>query len=130
MQPLPPPKKTLPEARDTESSGQRPSASVIPESRAVSSAPQGSLSVPQTAADGKRKRKHRGGKKKRNRRQSFAAPSEASTVPEIAEGDQDDPMRQIPGAITSAARETFYRRGQGRNLSDESLDSDVLLDHR
>ena len=80
------------------------------------------------AADSKKKRKHRGGKKRKNRRQSFAAPSEASTMPE---GMPDDPMADIAeDDIDSTSRpRPFYRRRTG-HLSDESLDSEALLDHR
>jgi magnesium transporter len=86
-------------------------------------------------AGGHKKRKHRAGKKKRNRRQSFAAPSETSTMPDIHEGQlMGDPMRDMPAVSASGStlRPPPYRRGQsGRNLFDEdNYDSDALLDHR
>ena len=78
-------------------------------------------------AAGKR-RNHRGGKKKKkNRRQSF--------LPAAAEGEAD-PARSTQNlhepATSTTPRPPFYRLGQsgGRNLSDTSLDSNALLDHR
>ncbi|KAM4055001.1 corA-like Mg2+ transporter protein [Hirsutella rhossiliensis] len=60
-----------------------------------------------------RKRKgHRGGKKKRSRRKSFAA---------LADDSQDE-MHQSPA-------DAFYKMPPG-NLSDTSIDSEALLDHR
>ncbi|TVY31840.1 putative metal ion transporter [Lachnellula subtilissima] len=58
-------------------------------------------------------RNHRGGKKKRTRRQSFAASAEDSN----GTGSR------------SAARDSFYRV-QGRNMSGTSIESEALLDHR
>lgn len=64
-----------------------------------------------------RKRKgHRGGKKKKSRRKSFAAPPD-----EMAK----DILR--PDGL-GGVREHFYAHGS--NLSDTSLDSEALLDHR
>lgn len=91
--------------------------------------------MPGGPAEGRKKRKHRAGKKKRNRRQSFAAPSETSTMPDIHEGHpMGDPLRDIPTVSTvgSTLRPLPYRRGHGvRNDFDEDhYDSDALLDHR
>lgn len=78
-------------------------------------------------AVGKRRKNHRGGKKKKNRRQSF--------LPSTEEGDGEAAASnrnlQEPQTSTSA-RPPFYRLGQsgGRNLSETSLDSNALLDHR
>lgn len=78
-------------------------------------------------AVGKRRKNHRGGKKKKNRRQSF--------LPSTEEGDGEASASnrnfQEPQNLTSA-RPPFYRLGQsgGRNLSETSLDSNALLDHR
>ncbi|KAI9048289.1 hypothetical protein LZ554_008084 [Drepanopeziza brunnea f. sp. 'monogermtubi'] len=75
--------------------------------------PEGSAPIP------KKKRNHRGGKKKR-RRQSFAASAEdGSGMPRTSHHDDDQ----------SAARASFYRV-QGQNLSNTSLESEALLDHR
>ncbi|KAI9686310.1 MAG: CorA metal ion transporter [Bogoriella megaspora] len=72
-----------------------------------------------------KKRKHRGGKKRRNRRQSFAAPSEGTDVSDMA---HERPSLLDAPPPDSAARSSLYRLGQ--NNSSTSLDSDVLLDHR
>jgi magnesium transporter len=80
-----------------------------------------------TTADGKKKRKHRGGKKRRNRRQSFAAPSETSAVASGRDVLPDDPL--IEEAEPVGRRQSIYR-SNARNLSNESLDSEALLDHR
>jgi magnesium transporter len=71
----------------------------------------------------RRKRKdHRGGKKKRNRRQSFAAPSDdGSGLLDISQSRDDMQAR--------SARSSFYMR-KGRNISNTSIDSEILLDHR
>ncbi|CAG8959059.1 hypothetical protein HYFRA_00012839 [Hymenoscyphus fraxineus] len=70
----------------------------------------------------KKKRNHRGGKKKRTRRQSFALHEEG---PELT-----DASRSRPGEdLQSVAKASFYRL-QGRNHSNTSLDSEALLDHR
>ena len=79
-------------------------------------------------AAGKR-RNHRGGKKKKkkNRRQSFL-PAAAEEEADTARSSQNlhEP------ATSTTPRPPFYRLGQsgGRNLSDTSLDSNALLDHR
>lgn len=80
------------------------------------------------ATTGKKRRNHRAGKKKKTRRQSFAVPG--------AEGDNTAAMRpsQDPReqSRSTGSRPPFYRLGQsgGRNLSETSLDSEMLLDHR
>lgn len=76
----------------------------------------------------RKRRNHRAGKKKKARRQSFA-------VPEDDEGNEhrDRPGLDLRGQPHStAARPPFYRLGQSgsRNLSETSLDSSALLDHR
>jgi magnesium transporter len=70
----------------------------------------------------KKKRNHRGGKKKRSRRRSFAASLEDGS------GMPETPQSQAANA-QNAARLSFYRL-QGRNLSNTSLESESLLDHR
>lgn len=95
----------------------------------------------------KKKRKHKGGKKKarpfhiaslmfeswtnsrylqRNRRQSFAAPPDDTDT-----AGMEDDRPGLPDAPNppSAARDSFYRLQTG-NRSNESLDSQALLDHR
>ncbi|KAI9658586.1 MAG: CorA metal ion transporter [Bathelium mastoideum] len=78
-----------------------------------------------TAPAGAKKRKNRGAKKKRNRRQSFAARSEATDASELA---TERPSLLDATSTQSAPRPAFYRLGQ--NHSNTSLDSDVLMDHR
>jgi hypothetical protein len=63
----------------------------------------------------RRRKGHRGGKKKKARRKSFAAPPD----------DNHDELTSEMGA----AREGFYSR-PGQNLSNTSIDSETLLDHR
>ncbi|CAJ2500911.1 Uu.00g037640.m01.CDS01 [Anthostomella pinea] len=66
------------------------------------------------------KKKHRAGRKhKRSRRKSFAAPSESVA----GEEDQDQAPSNRP-----TLPDTLYTHG--RNLSNTSIDSEVLLDHR
>ncbi|MCJ1405241.1 CorA metal ion transporter [Xylographa trunciseda] len=76
----------------------------------------------------KKKRNHRGGKKKKNRRQSFAAPSDNPGLGDGARSSHD----LLDPPASSAQRPSFYRLGQSGagNLSDTSLDSSALLDHR
>lgn len=80
---------------------------------------------PEAAADPlptkKKRNNHRGGKKRRNRRQSFAARSEnGSAMGEMSQSRRND---------ETAARDSFYIQ-HGRNLSNTSLESEALLDHR
>lgn len=79
-------------------------------------------------APGRRKRTHRAGRRRRNRRQSFAAPSDDAGNVDPARSNHD--LLDVP--ISSAARPPFYRLGQsgGGNLSNTSLESEALLDHR
>lgn len=94
-----------------------------------------SNAVPQISGEGvaasKRRRNHRGGqRKKKNRRQSFATPNEE---PEGgATGATGRPNRDHLQPPSTAKRPSFYRLGHSgrRNLSDTSLDSQALLDHR
>lgn len=77
-------------------------------------------------ANKKKKRKHRGGRGKRLRRQSFAAP------PNI--GDTDAAAQEVPDLLGGhpeelVARSSFYRLHQG-NRSNASINSEALLDHR
>jgi magnesium transporter len=71
----------------------------------------------------RKNRNQRGCKKKRARRQSFAASTEdGSGLPETPQSH-----RQV--YTQSAARASFYRL-QGRDLSNTSIESEALLDHR
>ena len=80
------------------------------------------------AATTRRRKNHRAGKKKKNRRQSFATPGDEAGLADPARSNHD--LLDAPNAAT--ARSPFYRLGQsgGRHLSDTSLDSQALLDHR
>jgi magnesium transporter len=71
----------------------------------------------------RKKRNHRGGKKKRARKQSFAASTEGSGMGE----ETSQSIRQAQSH--SAARASFYRL-QGRHASNTSIESEALLDHR
>ena len=73
---------------------------------------------------GKRKRKNRAGKKRRNRRQSFAA-----LDMDTGGMTQERPSLIDPTTTSSVARDSFYRLQVG-NRSDTSLESEALLDHR
>lgn len=93
------------------------------------STPNASISAPGTQPPPRRqtRRNHRAGKKKKKaRRKSFA-------VPEDMEGS-GDAMRSSQTLLdpTAGSRPPFYRLGQshGLNLSETSLGSDALLDHR
>lgn len=129
MQPLPPPpgaaQSSQSERHDTQSRGNRPKFALHGGSELEQ--PEASRTG-STASNPAKKRRHRGGKKRRNRRQSFAAPpSETSAVASNMEnviGDDDD--QDVPSPIRPG--DSFYKRKSNR--SDESLDSDVLLDHR
>jgi len=78
------------------------------------------------ASSSKKKKTHRGpGKKRKNRRQSFAAPSEG--------GDSPSPAAERPGLedVPEVPHEqSFYRLGNRATNSNGSLESEALLDHR
>lgn len=92
------------------------------------STPNANITAPGTQPHPRRqtKRNHRAGKKKKARRKSF-------TVPEDMDGS-GDAMRSSQTLLdqTAGSRPPFYRLGQshGLNLSETSLGSDALLDHR
>ena len=89
----------------------------------VNSLPPNANQAEQPAAS-KRRKNHRGGKRKKGRRQSFAVPTG-----EGGDGGPSTSNRELPGS--NVPRPPFYRLGQsGRNLSSASLDSEALLDHR
>ncbi|PGH15142.1 hypothetical protein AJ80_05654 [Polytolypa hystricis UAMH7299] len=111
--------------------------------QATATTPQSeSQSLPQQP----KKRKHRGGRKRRhNRRQSFAPLPDsfppAVVAPEREPSTAGQQQRTSPGDVvdrtgTTAAEEQhhapFYRLGRvgAGTLSDSSLDSEALLDHR
>lgn len=79
-----------------------------------------SAAVPQAGPSqaSKKRRNHRSNKKKKRRQSFILENEEGNIIPE--------------GPVSAAARPGLYRLGQsgGRNLSDTSLNSDELLDHR
>jgi len=79
------------------------------------------------SAVGKRRKNHRGGRKKKNRRHSFLPGTDEGNI-ENAGSNRDIEESQDFAPL----RPPFYRLGQsgGRNLSETSLDSNALLDHR
>src|SRR5947207_2188361 len=128
MHPLLPP-RTTDQSHEQPSTETRPAALNMQDYSASQGRIQGAASVLRTLVEGRKRRKHRGGKK-RNRRQSFAAPSEDSALLALGEGLEDTGLLGVP-AIPSTKRVPLYRRGHSSgNLSSTSLDSDVLLDHR
>ena len=78
-------------------------------------------------AAGRRRKGHRAGKKKKNRRQTFLSSTGDGNM-EAMSSSRNVQESQSP----APTRPPFYRLGQsgGRNLSDASLDSNALLDHR
>ncbi|KAK0108592.1 CorA metal ion transporter [Cadophora gregata] len=115
----PPPRRGSP-LKNAEETPQRPEPTAIqsPSGNAASSTatlrPETNSPIP------KKKRNHRGGKKKR-RRKSFAASTEDGLgLPEPSNSRMN---------TDNAARASFYRL-QGRNLSNTSIESEALLDHR
>lgn len=91
------------------------------------STPNANTTAPGTQLSPRRqtKRNHRAGKKKKKaRRKSFA-------VPDDMDGS-GDAMRSSQTLLDQTGGRSFYRLGQsnGLNLSETSLDSDALLDHR
>lgn len=120
--PPPPRSSGQPSSKPTGDELQRPGPFAL---QNPSNAPNTSTATlrPDGSAAPRKKRNHRGGKKKRNRRQSFAASTEdGSGIPEILQSRRS-------GQGQSAARSSFYRL-QGQNLSNTSLESEALLDHR
>lgn len=81
--------------------------------------------LPETVP-GKKRRNHRAGKKKKNRRRSFALAEEGGERENVTRPDLDS------HAHPSETRPPFYRLGQsgGRALSESSMESEALLDHR
>ena len=112
------------ESTDFSSNGPQRPAELLQSTQSMSSA------VPTTQAEGaapRKRRNHRAGKKKRMRRQSFAAPPD--NLGDV-EGSRSAEMLEAPQP--GNGRPPFFRLGQsgGRNLSQTSLDSQALLDHR
>ena len=91
----------------------------------AAAAASGQEAGPSSALPKKKKKTHRGGKKRRNRRQSFAAGTE------LAQGDSMDERPTLANVAShgqSRGSSGFYRTHS--NLSNTSLESEALLDHR
>ncbi|RDL29937.1 CorA family metal ion transporter [Venustampulla echinocandica] len=109
---------------NSEHSPQRPEPAPLPsqENAGTSSATLRPVAAGPQAIT-KKKRNHRGGKKKRARRPSFGASTEdGSGMPEL-------PRSRLEQDPSNAARSRFYRL-QDNNLSNTSVESEGLLDHR
>ncbi|KAF6841486.1 CorA-like Mg2+ transporter [Colletotrichum plurivorum] len=106
-QPSTPPPRRQSNAPASSSRAPPPSTTVTPSANANGNDPNGHQSQP------RRRKNHRGGaKKKRNRRKSFAV---------LPEESHDEAPAPAPD------REEFYLRS---NLSNTSIESEELLDHR
>ncbi|KAF8848326.1 cora-domain-containing protein [Acephala macrosclerotiorum] len=119
----PPPQVTAPSSASSEGPPQRPQPTALQGAEGPSQS--NATLRPESAARAapKKKRNHRGGKKKRARKQSFAASTEDG------HGMLDTSQSYRAGSTENAARASFYRL-QGRNLSNTSIESEALLDHR
>ncbi|GAB7350972.1 hypothetical protein MBLNU459_g1469t1 [Dothideomycetes sp. NU459] len=82
-------------------------------------------SQPSDAAPLKKKR-HRAGKKRRNRRQSFIAPSDTTAN----DMDQDQRPSLADTSRPSGGAQTSFYRLKSAARSNTSLESEALLDHR
>src|ERR1700728_3638214 len=122
----PPPRIIIPSGTSQETTAPvRPEPTAMQGDQGRDGASSSTLRLDPAAAQGavRRKRSHKGGKKKRNRRQSFAAPSDdGSGLPEASQSRAEVHV-QIGGRSNS-----FYRLQ--RNLSNTSIESETLLDHR
>jgi magnesium transporter len=118
-----PPRSTPSSNANTENQRPRPTALQIPESNASNSNSTLRPEVVISQAIPKKKRNHRGGRKKRTRKQSFAVSTEDGS------GMLETSQSHRRGPSESAVRNSFYRL-QGRNLSNTSIESEALLDHR
>ena len=123
--PMPPRVTSHPPSGSGDTRAQRPTATVLQSTAEEQSESTTTLrpTVATSQDPPRKKRNHRGGKKKRRRRQSFALSTEdGSEMPHT-------PHSNRPGASQSAARSSFYRM-QAQNLSNTSIESEALLDHR
>ena len=88
-------------------------------------------SMPSTSGDGSapKKKRHRGGRNRRKtRRQSFIAPSEATE--EAVEVEERPSLLDVPNPRSATNQASLYRLQSGGNRSNTSLESEALLDHR
>jgi magnesium transporter len=122
----PPPRIVVPSGSSQDTTAPvRPEPSAIQGDQGRDGASASTLRPDPAAAQAatRKKRSHRGGKKKRNRRQSFAAPSDdGSSLPETSQS-------RAEVLVQSGKRSNSFYRLQ-RNLSNTSIESETLLDHR
>lgn len=122
----PPPRIVIPSGTSQETRAPvRPEPTAIQGDQGRDGTSASTLRPDPAAAQGaaRRKKSHRGGKKKRNRRQSFAAPSDdGSGLPETSQS-------RAEVHVQSGTRSNSFYRLQ-RNLSNTSIESQTLLDHR
>ena len=114
-------------SRPTGSEAERPS---MPQAGAESSSrTSNTLRPPQLTDNGgvPKKKRHRAGRKRRNRRQSFVAPSESTATNDLDDVDRRPSL--LDASRPSATRSSFYRLNGGAR-SNTSLESEALLDHR
>lgn len=84
-----------------------------------------SARMPSTDGAPAKKKRHRAGKKRRNRRQSFIAPSDTNV-----ETDQEQQRPSLMESHRSSANQASFYRLQSAARSNTSLESQALLDHR
>ncbi|KAG9233571.1 hypothetical protein BJ875DRAFT_41849 [Amylocarpus encephaloides] len=123
----PPPQVTATAPSNSDPSEDDPARPLPTIFQRIEESPRHSTAIlrPEGGTKTKKKRNHRGGKKKRARRPSFAASAEdGSGVP------VDDNRTRMGESSSNAARASYYRLQGRANLSNTSLESDTLLDHR
>lgn len=126
MHPLPPPNRGV---NETASSA----PGMPPQSKSTSDIPQ----AESASTSHPKRRRHRGGKKKKSkaRRQSFIAPSDIGSADfESTNEGGNDGLNNVEEHVGSTGsggvrRRDFYQQRK-RTYSDDSLDSEALLDHR
>jgi len=122
----PPPRIVIPSGTSQETTVPvRPEPTTIQGDQGRDGTSASTLRPDSAAAPGavRRKKSHRGSKKKRNRRQSFAAASDDGSG--LPEASQSRAEVHVQGGARS---NSFYRLQ--RNLSNTSIESETLLDHR
>lgn len=122
----PPPRIVVPSGTSQENTAPvRPEPTTLQGDQGRDGTSASTLRPDPAAAQGaaRKKRSHRGGKKKRNRRQSFAAPlDDGSGLPEASQSRAEVHLQSV------ARSNSFYRLRH--NLSNTSIESETLLDHR
>lgn len=113
-------------SRNTPSNPQNPTVSTISEAR--------HRAGEQEDASEKHKKKHRRNKRRRHRRPSFAGPTDSPnpepTLDTTMQGQVIEEEPQDKGSVPNTGHPLHRLCQSGTNLSDSSLDSEALLDHR